>query len=254
MDLPETELSRCSNCQFEVETANKFCRNCGTAQHKEIKSLANKKQSLQQIALFFGIELIFCSLNLIFKEQSIAINLTFHTLMAAAAVLFFTYNWDKNKYILKWPAFSFKKLLLVIAFAATASFTVQFVVKHLNKLFFDQETSFIYGYMFQEYGYYIMLVSIAVLPALFEELAYRGFLIQKLLDITDEKEAIYISSILFFLIHFSFVSFFWLLPFALLLGYMRIKYRTLWYGVWLHFIFNLTTCLVEIYNYNGFQF
>ncbi len=99
-----------------------------------------------------------------------------------------------------------------------------------------------------------MIISVALFPALFEELAYRGFLMQRLLNIVEEKEATYITSILFFFIHFSMISFFWMLPFGLLLAYIRIKTNTIWYGIVMHFFFNLTACLVEIYNFGNFNF
>lgn len=163
--------------------------------------------------------------------------------MAIVALAFFGYNWTESKYLLKWPDFSIKKLVLFIILTILASTIVQFLVGHLNQIIFNKETSHYTLYKPYTYGKYLMILSTAIFPALFEELAYRGYLMQKLLNVLDRKEAIYLSSILFFMIHFSFISFFWLLPFAILLAYIRMKEQTIWYGVVIHFTFNLTACL-----------
>lgn len=255
MEIETTETKFCLNCNAQIPINNKFCRNCGFAQNQpEVRFQSNKKQILQQIGLFFAIEIIVCVTAILIKEQTIAISLFLDLVMAITAVLFFAYNWQENKFLLKWPAFSFKKLLGLILLTILASYIVQFIVGHLNRLIFNDDYTFYYTYAFHEYGNYIMIISVALFPALFEELAYRGFLMQKLLNIVDEKESIYITSILFFFIHFSMISFFWMLPFALLLAYVRIKSKTIWNGVVLHFFFNLTACLVEIYNFGGFDF
>ena len=94
-----------------------------------------------------------------------------------------------------------------------------------------------------------MVITIALLPALFEELAYRGYLMEKLLCVFERKESMYISSLLFFLVHFSMTSFFWMLPFAILLAWIRLRENTLWSGVVIHFFFNLTSCFMEWISY-----
>ncbi len=255
METENTNQTFCSNCNNEILANTNFCRNCGFAQnHLEVRFQSNKKQILQQIVLFFGIEIVVCVFSLLIEEHTIAISLFLDFVMAITAVLFFTYNWKENKFLLTWPSFSIKKLLGLLLITIVASYLVQFLVGHLNHLVFNNDYTFYYTYAFHEYGKYIMVLSVALFPAIFEELAYRGFLMQKLLNIVDEKEAIYITSILFFFIHFSMISFFWMLPFAILLAYVRIKSNTIWYGVFIHFFFNLTACLVEIYNFGGFDF
>jgi len=84
------------------------------------------------------------------------------------------------------------------------------------------------------------------MPALFEELGYRGYMLQTLLKVAEPDQAIYISAFLFAIIHMSFISLFWLIPFALFLGFVRIKEGTLWYGILIHFCFNLTACMFEL--------
>ena len=250
MELRENELILCTNCKNELTGKSNFCNHCGQARnHSEITSQPDKKQNLHQIAAFFGIELIICLSALLIENHSLTLTLFYDGLMAIIAICFFSINWQENKLILKWPNFSLKNIAGLVIATILASLIVQFLVANLNQLVFKENSSFYLNYIFHPYGKSIMIVSIALFPALFEELAYRGFLMERLLKVVDEKETIYITSILFFFIHLSIFSFFWMLPLGLILAYVRIKTKTIWYGVIMHFFFNLTACLFEIYNY-----
>jgi membrane protease YdiL (CAAX protease family) len=103
-----------------------------------------------------------------------------------------------------------------------------------------------------KYAKLITILVVALQPAIFEELAFRGVLQEGLNKITDKKQAIFISAFLFTILHMSFISFFWLLPFALCLGYVRMKEETIWYGVLIHFCFNTTACFLEFFELNLF--
>lgn len=238
----------CSNCQNQVPIGNKFCSICGRAQnYEEVVIHRQKWPNIQQIGLFFIIEILCCIVPLITKEDSLTTLYCIDAIMGISTLLFFFNSWSENRAILKWPGFSVWKLVGLTAATILASVTVTFVVDHLNELVFKKDIQYYSIFAFHKYGTYFMFASIALYPAIFEELAYRGYLMQKLLSVVDEKEAIYISSVLFFIIHFSLISIFWLLPFALFLGWLRIKTKTLWYGVFVHFFFNLTACFLDLY-------
>jgi len=78
-----------------------------------------------------------------------------------------------------------------------------------------------------------------------EELAFRGILQEGLLKCIVPEQVVYVNAFLFAIIHMSLISFFWLLPFAIWLGKVRMKEGTIWYGVVIHFLFNTTACLLE---------
>ena len=248
MEQEHLSYNVCNNCHNNVPITNKFCSKCGLAQnHVEVGIYQKKWPNIQQIALFFVIEIICCIVPLLVEEKSLTTLYFVDLIMGFSAALFFINDWSENKVILKWPGFSILKLLGLIVGTILASVVVTFLVDNLNQFVFKKEVEYYSIFSFHKYGVYIMFCSIALYPAIFEELAYRGYLMQKLLTIVDEKEAIYISSILFFFIHFSLISVFWLLPFALFLGWLRIKTKTLWYGVFVHFFFNLTACFLDLY-------
>lgn len=218
-------------------------------QETDASSNEEKWIAIKQLGLFFIIDAIICCVAE-FTDffKSFASHVTIDILLASCAVFFFFYNWRSTRAPLNWSSFSVVKLVLYNLSAVLASLTVGFVVGWLNRALFSKELSYYAFYENLHYGKYIMIFFIAVMPALFEELGYRGFLLQKLLFVVDKKQAMFISAFLFAIMHTSFISLFWLVPFGLYLAYIRMKENTLWYGVCVHFCFNFTVCLSELYR------
>lgn len=104
-------------------------------------------------------------------------------------------------------------------------------------------------YVFWQSDYPILfsVLFICLFPAIFEELAFRGILLGGLLELVKPKMAIFISSLLFALIHFSLVSLVWLIPLGILFAYFRHKYNSIWYCILGHFFYNLVIISFEIW-------
>ena len=247
MNEIEPLITVCNNCQSEILKSNHYCNNCGQQQNSgEIETVSKGWPNLQEIALFFIIQILLCLTPTIVDTESISNTFCLDIIMAIITLIFFGWSWEENKYLLRWPNFSITKLILFIAAAFVASVVVQYLVINLNLIVWHKSSEYYAIFSYHPYGKYLMILSMAIFPALFEELAFRGYLMQKLTTILDGKQAVYISSFLFFIMHFSMVSFFWLLPFAIVLGFIRLKQKTIWYGVFIHFTFNLTACLYEL--------
>jgi len=248
---PETPAGpHCINCDQTISAESRFCNHCGFAQpdHNAISN-DEKLIAIKQIALFFLIDTVICCLaTFIDFFKTLTWSVTIDITMAVSAVTFFLYNWQSTKVLLKWPGFSVIKLIAFCAVAAVGSIIVSFLVRWLNQSLFSKEFSYYSFYARHHYGEALMIFFVAVMPALFEELGFRGFLLQKLLQVADKKQAIFISAFMFAIMHISFISLFWLIPFGLLLAYVRVKENTIWYGVFIHFCFNFTSCLSEIYR------
>jgi membrane protease YdiL (CAAX protease family) len=168
--------------------------------------------------------------------------------MAATAIGFSCYIKRDILPVLKWKNFSMAKVAMYTGIAILFSIPVHYSVKWLNSSIFDTDSYYYFAFLEFKHPFLWMLFVIAIAPAIFEELAYRGFVLGALLKVMDTKAAIFISSFVFALIHFSLLSFFWMLPFALLLGHIRTKEKTLWYGIIIHFTFNAVSCLLEYYE------
>lgn len=87
--------------------------------------------------------------------------------------------------------------------------------------------------------YLFALLVIALLPALFEEILFRGAVQQTAVGLTRNAFAgILITSILFSAIHFSVMGFLSRTALGLLLGYVFYYSKNLWLSILMHFINN----------------
>lgn len=94
------------------------------------------------------------------------------------------------------------------------------------------------------YGFLLVIISTAVVPALVEEFAIRGAVLGALRRFGDGF-AIIVSAIIFGLMHGNLVQ----IPFAfvvgLALGYAVVKTGSVWTGVVIHFINNFISVLLD---------
>lgn len=83
------------------------------------------------------------------------------------------------------------------------------------------------------------LVVVAVIPALGEELIFRGILQRRLEEVMQQPHlAILISALIFSFIHFQFAGFLPRVVLGLLLGYLYFWTRNLWVPIIAHFVIN----------------
>ncbi len=238
----------CVRCAAAIPFTSRFCTHCGSSQGVTDDVPSEKKwANLKYLALFYLLTLgICCLFKFVDSLQTLTISFVCDGLLAAVAVFFFCTNWTENKKLLRWPKFSILKLVGYSIGAIFASLFVSYCVEWLNHTLFSGELYYSELYEGHKYANELLIFSTAFMPAVFEELGFRGYMLQNLLSVSDRYQAIFITSFLFAIIHLSFLSLFWLIPFALLQGYIRVKEKTLWYGVFIHFFFNLTVCVSEI--------
>lgn len=238
----------CLHCKGSISAHSKFCKYCGSLQTGfDVISPDKKWNIIKQLALFYAIEIVICCIaSFINFFKTLNWSIFFDLLLAIIAVTFFCDKWKTNRGILKWPGFSFLKLFLYSALAIIGSAVVSYCIKWLNHTLFSQDLYYYGLYASSSYGKVLMIIFVAIMPALFEELAFRGYLLQNLTYLADRTQAVFVSAFLFAIIHMSFLSLFWLIPFALMIGFLRLKEQTIWYGVFVHFFFNLTACILEL--------
>ena len=235
----------CSRCGSLIALNTRFCSVCGGRQQQSGEAIVeNKWLRIKQSGLFYAVTIVLCaSCNFIDAFQTIGWWLFFVGALAIVSVGFFALNWAENKRLLYWVDFSFQKLCAYCALAIAGSVFVHYSVGWLNLTMYSRQQenfSFLKGNIL---GEFLLVLFTAITPALFEELGFRGYLLQNLVKVADVSQALFITSFLFAIIHMSFISLFWLIPFALLLGAVRLKEGTLWYGVFMHFCFNFTACM-----------
>jgi membrane protease YdiL (CAAX protease family) len=151
------------------------------------------------------------------------------------------------------PLFSISKIqprimVLTIFGAITGSVVVSVIADFINLSINDDV--FYDTYLFKETSYPFLFATllIAVQPAIFEEVAFRGFLFDNLRKVAGGSSAVYITGFVFGIMHLQIISLLWLISIGLAFGFLRNKYDTLWYGVVGHFTYNF---FITIYEFNG---
>ena len=95
------------------------------------------------------------------------------------------------------------------------------------------------------------LLVIALIPAIGEELTFRGVLQQSLTRRFNPHLAIWLSAFIFSFIHFQFYGFLPRMFLGLILGYMFYYSGSLWTSILMHFINNGTAVVVAYLDYKG---
>ena len=95
------------------------------------------------------------------------------------------------------------------------------------------------------------LLVIALIPAIGEELTFRGVLQQSLTRRCNPHVAIWLSAFIFSFIHFQFYGFLPRMFLGLILGYMFYYSGSLWTSILMHFINNGTAVVVAYLDYKG---
>ncbi len=246
------ETCCCKNLRQSTENGCRFCIQCGLEENNYVESSGKKGWgSIKQALLFVFIHgTIVYSFGYLDFFQTLNWSIAINSLLAVVAVIFFTINWSSLKDLLLWPNFSPALLLRYCSIAILGSLVVSFIFSEIFYFIYSRHISFYYFYSSHKHSLELIVIFKTIIPALFEEVAFRGFLLGKLLNSVGRKKAIILSSVVFAFMHRSYISFFWITPFAILVSQIRIKEKTLWYGVFIHFCFNLTATILEIYYMN----
>jgi membrane protease YdiL (CAAX protease family) len=168
--------------------------------------------------------------------------------LAVITLGFVGLNWAGIKPVLKFRNFSWVTLWGVVVLSAASSFLVSFAVKELNGTFFHSDVNYYDPYRSYTFPTFVMIYSIAIMPAVFEELAFRGIMYNYCANFLDERLVVAVTAFLFAVMHLSIVSLVWLIPFGFFIANLRRKYNTLWYGIVFHFVFNLVACIFDLYR------
>lgn len=240
----------CHECAAYVHEEQRFCHNCGNYLGDEVVTINIFNNSdLRSVFIFYFIYLFIC---LLIKHSSwfnTYDELFWVELVLAAITLRFAWlNWPQVKPILRFNNFRWDILAGVILLAAAGSLLVTISVRELNVTFFHSEFSYYEAYKIYTYPTFVMIYSIALMPALFEELAFRGVMFNYCANFLDERLVVALTAFLFAIMHLNLMSLAWLIPFAFFIGNLRRKYNTIWYGIVFHFVFNLTACLFDLYR------
>ncbi len=101
-------------------------------------------------------------------------------------------------------------------------------------------------------GFLLNIIMMAVLPAIGEELLFRGLLMRWFSKaISNIHINIIITAFLFSAIHMQFFGFLPRFILGIILGYSYYWTKSIWAPIWLHFINNATTVTVYYWAFNS---
>ncbi|CAL2084800.1 Membrane protease YdiL (CAAX protease family) [Tenacibaculum sp. 190524A05c] len=241
-------MNYCKYCSKSFTNNVNFCSDCG----KSLKKVNNdKSQTLSSIIGFYILVLSFIGISgFIFDKfpQNLWVELIVEVLFIAIVLGFCSSNLKEILPLYKFPKIKRGLYLKYIPFICLFSVSVYFLVNELNSLIFpNQYINIVSDYIYLNNTFLWAFIFVAILPPIFEELAFRGILYNQLSKITSLESTIIATSMLFALVHFSFISIIWIFPFGLLLGYLRNKYNSLWIPMLVHFIHNFIVLILDYY-------
>jgi membrane protease YdiL (CAAX protease family) len=173
---------------------------------------------LRQIFMFYFVYLFIC----LFVKHSTWFN-TYDELFWVEIILatitsrFVYVNWASIKPFLRFNNFNWYMLAIIIVIAAVGSLIVSISVRELNVTFFHTEVSYYKAFRLYAFPTIVMVYSIAVMPAIFEELAFRGVMYHYCSNFLDDRLVVVVTAFLFGIMHLSLISLAWLIPFGFLL-------------------------------------
>ena len=231
-----------------------YCSSCGKRQDAAFSVVYNEEfisKKLYSILAFYVLQLIICLISGIGTYFDTYPN---HTILDISFVVitlvFFGLNFKAILPLLKFKRVKLKLLLAFILIAILSSVAISYVVDLLNRFLFNQEYTYTYAFSNVDNKLFWMIISIGLMPAIAEELAFRGVFYNQLKTFLKPAQLVWVTSILFTTIHLSALSALWILPLALILAQLRRKYLTLWYGMAIHFAFNTTAVIIDYLQYN----
>ncbi|MBR3305932.1 MAG: CPBP family intramembrane metalloprotease [Lachnospiraceae bacterium] len=95
---------------------------------------------------------------------------------------------------------------------------------------------------------WILIFTIALMPAICEECAFRGFLLSALSDKLKFIPAIVLTGVIFAAYHLNFLQLILITPLGILSSYFVLKHRSIFLSVVMHFLNNLTSVLMQQYS------
>ena len=133
------------------------------------------------------------------------------------------------------------------ALASLGTFLLASAVIGLLVLLGGEELGYADSFVAASYGYWIVYVLVALQPAIFEEIAFRGVVLGSLERYVSPKEALAVSSAMFAVLHLSVASMPHLFVMGLALALLTRRSGSLYPAMVLHLCHNSLVVLFEQY-------
>jgi len=242
------EKINCKYCGSAFNLDAQFCSNCG----KQVKgesidySDKNKKYFIRTIVLYVLLVMFLGTFYVISQHSdNLSSEIVINSLFFCTVLAFVIID-PKPFFILIYPKFNLKPLLIILGFIVIFFPTVTIIVNFINSQLTNLNFQYTDQYFNTSHPILFAYLFTSVLPGILEEFMFRGIMFNQLLFLTNPKMTILITAITFSFVHFSFLALLWLIPFGIFLGYLRFRYRTMLYSIFCHMLYNAVIITSEI--------
>lgn len=251
----------------EAPGTRRFCRHCGApwdfdavectacaAAQKVRSQTRDSKSDLSEVKLAIGLYFALLAVSAVLlitalnraKPLGVVEDFVASFMMAAITLIWcaiFRHDlWPMLKRISKprWFAAALGLAAVTYVFASTMVRMVQFVF-HLP------DVPYLEPFIDEGYGLGWAILCVAVLPGIFEELAFRGVILSPLNRILKDQEAMVVCALMFAILHLQAASMPHLFVIGYLLSWLRLRSGSLYPSILMHFTHNLLVVLSEAY-------
>jgi uncharacterized protein len=250
-----TALRLCRSCQNPLAAEALFCAKCGTERNpfghrRRLRERTDRDQQswiAVRGALVFYVCYLVTVLPLLWLEKADKPSGMVISSLFDAIVI--SWYWGKTRVSLLsslLPNRMAARYAVIGALILIPMLVVNFTYHGwLLQLFGVEEQSLSEIFIAADYGLLAELGIIALLPALFEEVAFRGLLLERFGQVVSRGEAALVTALLFAIIHASLWSAPYLFLLGLVLAQLRIRSGSLLPGMMLHFLHNAAVVLYE---------
>lgn len=238
---------------METHPGDRFCGHCGSTLAGHVKPVSDVFYVLTPSLAFYFITLALLAAYKLTELFPVTFesHLVVSVLDVVIVIIFWILARKEVRPLLSFRGFRVSIAGLTILCALGGCLIVSVVADYINVSLFDSTYSD--GWIFADTASPLLfsILLTCVQPAIFEEVAFRGFLFSNIQKISTPSGAAYITAFIFGIIHLSVISMLWLVPLGLAFAFLRLKYNTLWYGVIGHFTYNLGFVLLDYWEGMG---
>jgi len=252
---PQGQTAYCHYCRAPLSQFFYFCLACGTPfqsidavvaplRPRELTDGERVERKAPQVHTlfwsYFGLLIgVFVVTGLVFREERVDLQL----LVADVALLALTCIWGWiHRVSLKaqFGVFGFNRGAAYIGLAILVPLLAVDFGYHtwLESLMKDPPDDMLSDLREAGVGELVLVISFCVMPAIIEEIAFRGLIQHWLQTAIRPHKAIIYASFLFTVMHFSILSFPYLFAVGALLGWVKWKTRSLYPSMLIHFLHN----------------
>ncbi|MEJ2003612.1 MAG: CPBP family glutamic-type intramembrane protease [Cyclobacteriaceae bacterium] len=242
-----TDVTSCSKCGNQIAFSANFCGTCGNSL-LAIKPAGIPRRLKISLSYFFTILLI----NLL-----IGYTVDFYTfetdVIASSFLIIITLVYAYGLGYLRSVTFKTHPSLVAVSVtiisAVLMACMVSYAANWINLVLWEMEYLEIDIYLQTTYPFLFAMIFTALIPAVFEELAFRGFMFGEIAKNAGAGTALIVTSLLFAIMHLSAIGLIWYIPGGFLLGFLRLKYKSITYCILAHFFYNLMIIGLDFNKY-----